>query len=115
MRKFKKDDWIVRVASFYRYVPEGWKAKVLEGYYIIDLDGQIIPINDPSWELAEDTNKPAPIELIDGNAYMFDYHMAAGCIQGIYEESSDKFHVKEGWYMSKVCTNIRPMKVAESK
>ena len=54
---------------------------------------------------------PAPIELIDGNAYAFTYYRVTACIQGIYEESSDKFYVKGGWFMSKSCTNIRPMTV----
>jgi hypothetical protein len=170
MRKFKVDDWMERTNNFYRHAPEGYKAKVLEGYKYMDLEGQRIPINDNIWELAEDTSKPvytqemydngfrvqagmkfsteageyiaectneksvvltdengflvainrayakpipAPIALIDGNAYMFDYKCASYI--GIYASPPHRFIKVDGFTLSSYCTNIRLMTVAESK
>jgi hypothetical protein len=62
------------------------------------------------------TIKPAPIELIDGAAYMFDEqepYSNKNCI-GIYEKHEHKFHLKNYATLVKVCTNIRLMTV-ESK
>jgi hypothetical protein len=61
------------------------------------------------------TITPAPIELIDGNAYMFDCVEDKNAI-GIYDKSSGKFYYAlEGYSVAKYCTNIRLMTVAESK
>jgi hypothetical protein len=63
------------------------------------------------------TITPAPIELIDGNAYMFDEKIPYSnkdCI-GIYENHKHKFHLKNYSVFVESCTNIRPMTVAESK
>ena len=62
------------------------------------------------------TVAPAPIELVDGNAYMFDEqepYSNKNCI-GIYEKHDHKFHLKNYTTLVKVCTNIRLMTV-ESK
>jgi hypothetical protein len=62
------------------------------------------------------TITPAPIELIDGAAYMFDEqapYSNKNCI-GIYEKHGNKFHLKNYATLVKVCTNIRLMTV-ESK
>ena len=59
------------------------------------------------------TIKPVPVELINGNAYMFD------CIEdkqilGVYDKSSDRFfHVHGAYSVAKFCTNIREMIVKE--
>jgi hypothetical protein len=61
------------------------------------------------------TITPAPIELIDGAAYMFDYgnfKIRDGI--GIYEQSSSRFIQLDGFTLSSYCTNIRLMTV-ESK
>ncbi|MFQ3209144.1 MAG: hypothetical protein ACI9HU_000628 [Colwellia sp.] len=63
------------------------------------------------------TITPAPIELIDGAAYMFDEkapYSNKDCI-GIYEYHKRKFHLKNYNVFVGSCTNIRPMTVAESK
>tara|TARA_R110000850_G_scaffold24625_6_gene71908 strand:- start:4452 stop:5036 length:585 start_codon:yes stop_codon:yes gene_type:complete len=61
------------------------------------------------------TITPAPIELIDGNAYMFDYDNQ-GNISGVYDSESEKFYFTKGRHVSvSNCMLIRPMTVAESK
>jgi hypothetical protein len=59
------------------------------------------------------TITPAPIDLIDGNAYMFDYKGASYI--GIYASPPHRFIQVDGFTLSSYCTNIRPMTVAESK
>jgi hypothetical protein len=59
------------------------------------------------------TITPAPIDLIDGNAYMFDYKGASYI--GIYTSPPHRFIQVDGFTLSSYCTNIRPMTVAESK
>ena len=61
------------------------------------------------------TITPAPIELIDGNAYMFDYDNQ-GNISGVYDSESERFYFTKGRHVSvSNCMLIRPMTVAESK
>jgi hypothetical protein len=59
---------------------------------------------------------PAPIDLIDGNAYMFNIN---GTWVGFYRESRNCFFTQlvNGNKIASVneCTKIRPMTVAESK
>jgi hypothetical protein len=60
------------------------------------------------------TITPAPIDLIDGNAYMFDYE-GVSCT-GVYEAVTERFYFTRGRHiLASHCTNIRPMTVAESK
>jgi hypothetical protein len=60
------------------------------------------------------TVAPAPIELVDGNAYMLDC-IEDKQIQGIYDKSTGRFFHAHGAYsVAKYCTNIRRMTV-ESK
>ena len=55
---------------------------------------------------------PAPKELVDGAAYMFDYKHASYI--GIYASPPHRFIQVDGWTLSSYCTNIRLMTV-ESK
>ncbi len=55
------------------------------------------------------TITPAPIELIDGNAYTFDYRKASYI--GLYEEQTYRFINVNGFTLSTHCTNIRRMTV----
>jgi hypothetical protein len=59
---------------------------------------------------------PAPIELIDGKAYMFDEsgYQKKDCV-GLYEKFRHKFHLTNYAVFVNDCTNIRPMTVTESK
>jgi hypothetical protein len=59
------------------------------------------------------TITPAPIELIDGNAYMFDYEGKQTI--GLYYKLNDMFYMSDFSLSVKKCTNIRPMTVTESK
>jgi hypothetical protein len=63
----------------------------------------------------EDTGTitPAPIDLIDGNAYMFDFREAT--YTGICCYKTEQFLTLESRILYSYCTNIRPMTVAESK
>ena len=55
----------------------------------------------------------APVKLVGGSAYMFDYK---GRTQyGIYSDKEMRFMILTGWIMTGYCTNIRHMTVAESK
>jgi hypothetical protein len=58
------------------------------------------------------TITPAPIELVDGGAYMFDYKGASYI--GIYTSPPHRFINVDGFTLSSYCTNIRLMTV-ESK
>jgi hypothetical protein len=59
---------------------------------------------------------PAPIELIDGNAYMFDHsNFNLEDVVGLYEKNTNGFQYSGGYVILSPCTNIRPMTVAESK
>jgi hypothetical protein len=59
------------------------------------------------------TITPAPIELINGAAYMFDYRASKDVI-GIYSVCTETISSIGDDFISKNCTNIRPMTV-ESK
>jgi hypothetical protein len=59
------------------------------------------------------TITPAPIELVDGAAYMFDYRASKDVI-GIYSVCTETISSIGDDFVSKYCTNIRLMTV-ESK
>ena len=67
------------------------------------------------WKLIREVNytigtiTPAPVELIDGAAYMFDYKDVASI--GLYEASTLRFIQVNGFTCSSRCTNIRLMTV----
>jgi hypothetical protein len=64
-------------------------------------------------DLNTGTITPAPIELIDGNAYMFNYQGIKHI--GLYEKNESSFFMVGCSYNLENCTNIRPMTVTESK
>ena len=57
------------------------------------------------------TITPAPIELIDGDAYMFDYKQTSRA--GVYSLDSQRFYFVRGHILASYCTNIRPMAIVE--
>ena len=61
------------------------------------------------------TITPAPIELIDRNAYMFDYHENRKAAIGVYSKIANNFITVGNNYFADKCTNIRLMTVAEKK
>ena len=71
------------------------------------------------WKLIRKVNStigtitPEPIELIDGDAYMFSYRGDEGI--GLYEEDESLFFMVGCSYNLEDCTNIRHMTVTESK
>ena len=60
------------------------------------------------------TITPAPIELIDGAAYMFDYEGRKVDRIGIYLEHDNHFVFPIGSIHTTNCTNIRLMTVVET-
>ena len=61
------------------------------------------------------TITPAPIELINGAAYMFNYHENRKSVIGVYDDESKRLYFTKGmWREVSSCTNIRLMTV-ESK
>jgi hypothetical protein len=61
------------------------------------------------------TITPAPIELVDGAAYMFDWtERPMKNSVGVYDLNSQRFYFVSGHILSSYCTNIRLMTV-ESK
>ena len=62
-------------------------------------------------DLDEGTITPAPIELIDGHAYMFNYRNCASV--GLYQQSSFRFIQVDGFTSSMHCKDIRKMTVVE--
>ena len=59
------------------------------------------------------TITPAPIELIDGGAYMFDYKGRQ--LIGLCNVSTEQFITTESRILYRYCKNIRLMTVAERK
>ena len=54
---------------------------------------------------------PAPIDLIDGDAYMFDYHKNRRSAVGVHRKSENAFITSKNCYFVFDCTNIRHMTV----
>ena len=70
-------------------------------------------VNQPLDNMGEIT--PAPIELVDGAAYMFDWiERPMKNSVGVYDLNSQRFYFVSGHILSSYCTNIRLMTV-ESK
>ena len=61
------------------------------------------------------TITPAPLFLINGNAYMFDYDGRKVGRVGVYDEPSSRFYFPIGHVLASACTNIREMTVKETK
>ena len=59
------------------------------------------------------TITPAPLFLINGNAYMFDYDGRKVGQVGVYDEPSSRFYFPIGHVLASACTNIREMTVKE--
>jgi hypothetical protein len=87
---------------------------------LTDLDGgceRVFCTADKEWLYIKEvpasknmgTITTAPIELINGNAYMFDYKGASYI--GIYTSPPHRFIQVDGWTLATYCTNIRPMTV----
>ena len=102
------------------FLSEGKKVKTLsttkeEGgvvTFLTDKGGIACCWNNASWV---HPITPAPIKLIDGNAYMFDYGGMEN-VRGIYDAESERFYFTKGRHVSvSNCMLIRPMTVAESK
>ena len=55
---------------------------------------------------------PAPIELVNGKAYTFDY-LSCTDIIGLWCASRKRFIIADGCELSTQCKNIRPMAVVE--
>ena len=75
--------------------------------------------NNHEWlyikEIPSGTNgtiTPAPVELINGNAYMFDISGSFDLI-GVFENSTHGMHRSHGKISLSICTNIREMTVKE--
>ena len=58
------------------------------------------------------TIKPVPVELINGNAYMFDIIGSFDLI-GVFENSTHGMYRSHGKISLSLCTNIREMTVKE--
>jgi hypothetical protein len=102
------DDFTVSRLNFI-YVPNS------DPSYVFDSEGLPYRYAVSLSEINLDTGTitPAPIELIDGNAYMFDYEGKQTI--GLYYKLNDMFYMSDFSLSVKKCTNIRPMTVAESK
>jgi hypothetical protein len=103
------DDFTVSKLNFI-YVPNS------DPSYVFDSEG--LPyryaVSLSEVNLDAGTITPAPIELINGNAYMFDWRSSKDLI-GIYSVCREIIITIGDNFISKHCTNIRPMTVAESK
>jgi hypothetical protein len=85
-------------------------------------DSSIFPFNarQYEWELIREVNctigtiTPAPVELVDGAAYTFDYHKNRKSSIGVYSKFHNTFLTVGHDYFVFDCTNIRLMTV-ESK
>ena len=56
------------------------------------------------------TITPAPIEMIEGAAYMFDYYSSKDAV-GLYYNLNDMFYMADLSLKAESCTNIRLMTV----
>jgi hypothetical protein len=104
------DDFTVSKLNFI-YVPNS------DPSYVFDSEG--LPyryaVSLSEVNLDAGTITPAPIELINGNAYMFDYHKNRKPVIGVYSKSNETFLTVSDDHFAFNCTNIRPMTVTESK
>ena len=61
------------------------------------------------------TITPAPLFLINGNAYTFKYHASKKPIVGIYNDTTRQLITNQSIYSTNLCTDIREMAVKETK
>ena len=110
---------VYQIGGVYEFSDDG-------DYWAIDLLASIecakaYPFKVVGWEwsLIRETESTigtitlASIELVDGNAYMFDEEVRCSnknCI-GIYEKHGHRFHLKNYITDASACTNIRLMTV----
>tara|TARA_R110002153_G_scaffold94487_1_gene227794 strand:- start:21 stop:416 length:396 start_codon:yes stop_codon:yes gene_type:complete len=59
------------------------------------------------------TITPAPVELINGNVYMFKYHASRKPVFGVYSSGTGKFITTQSDHAACACTDIRKMTVEE--
>tara|TARA_R110002096_G_scaffold169904_1_gene341867 strand:+ start:176 stop:550 length:375 start_codon:yes stop_codon:yes gene_type:complete len=61
------------------------------------------------------TIKPVPVELINGNAYMFKYHASRKPVVGVYSSGTGEFLTTQSDHSACACTDIREMTAKETK
>ncbi len=52
----------------------------------------------------------APVDLVDGECYQFDYY-AGDTFRGVYDKEGGYFWVKAQLVLAKYCSNIKPLTV----
>ena len=78
----------------------------------IESDGAFITIENSYFIFCEElpaskelgTITKAPIKLVDGAAYQFDYHK--GTFHGYFKEKTSRLYHSTGWFNISTCTNI---------
>lgn len=75
----------------------------------IGLDDDYTEIREPLTSLGTITK--APVKLIDGEAYQFEYNgkVSTGC----YGDSMKRLYNQDGFISASVCTNIKHLTVGE--
>jgi len=109
---------VYKIGGVYEFSDSG-KAWAVDELLSVG-DCSIFPFNarEYEWELIREFNctvgtiTPVPVELIDGNAYMFDYKGRQ--LTGLCNVSTEQFLTTESRILYSYCKNIRLMTV-ESK
>jgi hypothetical protein len=109
---------VYQLGGVYEFSDKGRDWALDELLYLDE--GKDLPFctREYEWQLIREasysmgTITPAPIELIDGAAYMFDY--AGRQLIGLCNVSTEQFLTTESRILYSYCTNIRLMTV-ESK
>jgi hypothetical protein len=114
------DGQVYQIGSVYEF-SDGGKDWAIDELLSIDEDKALpFEARQYEWTLIREVNyfmgtiTLAPIELINGAAYMFDYHKNRKPAIGVYSEANNTFLTVGYNYFVFDCTNIRLMTV-ESK
>jgi hypothetical protein len=112
---------VYEIGKYYLFSDSGCKWSVDRLACINSQNSFIFESDRSVWNLIKETKHaigtitPAPIELDDGAAYMFDWiERTMKNSVGVYDLSSQRFYFVKGHILASYCTNIRLMTV-ESK
>jgi hypothetical protein len=110
---------VYQIGSVYEFSDDGVKWEL--DYLLAVGSNPTFPFEAKKfeWELIREANyvmgtiTTAPVELIDGNAYMFDYDKNSKVIVGVYNQGGESFLTRMGILRPWNVTNIRLMTVEE--
>ena len=110
---------IGKLYFFYSEIKKEGEVKILCGVSTANHPYPFITSFDERWVNCEEVKQPelgaitdAPIELVDGHAYMFEFE--DNDMAGLYDEDENTIYVRGLELQIELCTNIREMVVKEN-